>query len=233
MVSLIRIEGKTVKGVLVKRLTRFSALVKTGDKTIQSFLPNPGRLRELLTPGAEVILREVASEQRKTSHDLIGVYHEGQQVSLDARVPNKLVLEALRNKDLPMFAQYTRIEPEHIYGHTRFDFFLRDGQKPCMLEVKSCTLVRDGVALFPDARTERGARHLRDLVKAKNEGYRACILFIVQRDDARTFSPNRETDPEFEEALQQAAKQGVEVYAYRSVFVGDGITLKEEITVEL
>jgi sugar fermentation stimulation protein A len=233
MVSLTKIEGKTVKGVFEERLTRFSASVKLRDKIVQCFLPNPGRLIELLTPGAEVILRETKKGKRKTSHDLIGVYHKGEQISVDTRAPNKLVLEALKNRDLPEFSGYTMIKPEHPYGHTRFDFFLSDEQKPCFLEVKSCTLVKEGVAMFPDAKTERGVRHLTDLLRAKNEGYRACMLFMIQRTDARVFSPDDEIDPEFGETLRGAAEQGVEVYAYCSDFLGDKIVLKGRIKVEL
>jgi len=233
LVSVIKIEGKTVEGVFKERLTRFSALVEVGDKTIHSFLPNPGRMYELLIPGTEVVLTEVTGRGRKTSHDLIGVYYKGQRISVDSRVPNKLVLEALKNRDLPEFSEYAIIKPEHPYGHTKFDFLLSDGWKPCLLEVKSCTLVKDGVAMFPDAKTERGARHVKDLLRAKDEGYRACILFIVQRTDALVFSPADEVDPEFGRALRHAAKQGVEVYAYCSEFVGDEIILSGRVKVEL
>ena len=233
MVSFIKIEGKTVKGVFKQRLTRFSALVRVGDKTLQSFLPNSGRMRELLTPGAEVALREVLSERRKTAYDLIGVYYKGQKVSVDSRVPNRLVLEALRKKELKEFSKYNTVKPEYSYGHTRFDFLLSDGHEHCLLEVKSCTLVKDGVAMFPDAETKRGRRHVKDLLKAKNEDYRACILFIIQRVDANVFSPNDEADPEFRKVLRHAASQGVEVYAYCSEFVKDKIILREKVKVEL
>lgn len=233
MVSFIKIEGKTIKGVFKERLTRFSALVKVEDKTIQSFLPNPGRLHELLTLGAEVILREASNGKRKTSYDLIGVHHKGHLVSVDSRVPNKLVLQALVNKDFPEFSEYSKIKPEFSYGRTRFDFFLDDRQKPCLIEVKSCTLVEEGVAMFPDAKTERGKRHVMDLLRAKNEGYRACVVFIIQRADAHVFSPADKIDSEFGEALRQAVNGGVEVYAYSSQFVGNKIMLKGKVEVKL
>jgi len=190
-------------------------------------------MQELLTPGTEVILREVLREKRKTSYDLIGVFYEGQRVSVDSRVPNKLVLEALRNRDIEEFSEYDIIKPEHGYGHTRFDFYLTNKHERCLLEVKSCTLVKDGVALFPDAKTERGRRHVTDLMRAKKEGYRACVLFIVQRTDAQVFSPNDETDPEFGRILRDAVVEEVEVYAYQSEFTGDRITLKGKVRVEL
>jgi sugar fermentation stimulation protein A len=215
LVSFIKIEGRTIRGIFQERPNRFLALVKVEGVILPSFLPNPGRMHELLTPGTEVVLREVLKEKRKTSYDLIGVFHNGQMVSVDSRVPNKLVLEALRNRDLEELSEYNIIKPEYGYGHTRFDFFLANEHERCLLEVKSCTLVKDGVAMFPDAKTERGRRHVRDLVKAKKEGYRACVLFIVQRNDADVFAPNDETDPEFGKVLRNAALEGVEVHAYK------------------
>jgi len=233
LVSFIRIEGRTRRGIFQERPNRFLALVRVEDRILPSFLPNPGRMPELLTPGTEVVLKEVLKEDRKTDFDLIGVFYKGQVVSVDSRVPNKLVLEALKNGDIEELSEYNIIKPEYGYGHTRFDFFLANEHESCLLEVKSCTLVKDGVALFPDAETERGRRHVRDLVKAKKEGYRACVLFVVQRTDAHVFTPNDETDLEFGKVLRDAAVNGVEVYAYYSEFVGNKITLKGKVKVEL
>jgi len=213
-VSFIKIEGRRVRGVFQERLNRFSALVRAKDKTLLTFLPNPGRMHELLVSGTKVLLGEVLKENRKASYDLIGVYYKDQWVSVDSRVPNKLVFEALRNKDIEEFSEYSIIKPEYGYGHTRFDFFLADECESCLLEVKSATRVKEGVALFPDAVTERGTRHVKDLVKTKKEGFRACILFIVQRIDAYSFAPDDETDPKFGKALRTAAEGGVEIYAY-------------------
>jgi len=233
MVSFVEIEGRTIRGFFQERPNRFLAIIKVEDRILPSFLPNPGRMRDLLTPGTEVLLREVPKENRKTGYDLIGVFYDGQVVSVDSRVPNKLVLKALKNRDIEELSEYNVIEPEYGYGHTRFDFFLANEHENCLLEVKSCTLVKDGVALFPDAETERGRRHMRDLVKAKKEGYRACVLFIVQRTDAYVFAPNDETDPEFGKVLRNAAVEGVEVYAYYSEFIENRITLRGRVKVEL
>jgi sugar fermentation stimulation protein A len=190
-------------------------------------------MHELLKPGAIVVLREVKRENRKTGYDLIGVLYNNQKVSVDSRIPNKLVLEALKNEDIKELQGYNTIKPEYSYGHTRFDFFLANEHERCLLEVKSCTLVKNGVALFPDAETTRGRRHLVDLMKAKKEGYRACVLFIVQRTDAKVFAPNDETDPQFGKTLRNASAKGVEVYAYYSEFSKDTITLRGKIRVEL
>jgi sugar fermentation stimulation protein A len=207
LVSFIRIEGRTVRGVFQERPNRFSAFVKVEDKILLAFLPNPGRMHELLIPGTEVFLIESLKENRKTSYDLIGVSYNDQRVSVDSRVPNKLVLEALRNGDIEELAEYNIIKPEYGYGHTRFDFFLANKRESCLLEVKSVTLVKDGVAMFPDAVTKRGKRHVNDLVKAKKEGYRACILFVVQRTDASAFAPSDESDPEFGKTAKRCRRR--------------------------
>lgn len=215
LVSFIKIEGRSVRGFFQERLNRFSAIVRVKDKMLLTFLPNPGRMHEFLVPGTEVVLREVLKDNRKTSYDLIGVTYNGLWVSVDSRVPNKLVLEALKNKDINEFSEYSIIKPEYGYGHTRFDFFLANRTENCLLEVKSTTLMKNGVAMFPDAVTARGTRHVKDLVKAKKEGYRACILFIIQRTDAYSFAPCDEIDPKFGKALRNAAVEGVEIYAYK------------------
>lgn len=222
-----------LEGFFQERPNRFLALVKVKEKILPTFLPNPGRMHELLIPKARVILREVKGKQRKTSYDLIGVVHNNTRVSIDSRVPNRLVFEALKNHDIEELSEYNVVKPEYSYGHTRFDFFLATKHSRCLLEVKSCTLVKNGIAMFPDAVTERGRRHLLDLIKAKKEGYRACVLFLVQRTDAYVFSPNDETDPEFGKALRDAAAEGVEAYSYYSEFIKDKITLKGKLEVNL
>lgn len=156
MVSFIEIEAGTIRGVFLESPNRFLALVKVKDTVMPSFLPNPGRMRELLIPGTGVILRKALDGKRKTYYDLIAVFHNNQVVSVDSRVPNKLVFEALKNRDLEELSAYDSIKPEFSYGHTRFDFLLTNEYGKCLSEVKSCTLVKNGVAMFPDASTERG-----------------------------------------------------------------------------
>jgi sugar fermentation stimulation protein A len=211
-------------------LNRFLVKVRL-DGEVECFLPNPGRLEELLVPGAGVILREV-KRKRKTGYDLIGVRRDEGVVSIDSRIPNKLVREALENQAFEEFAGYEKIQPEYSFGKSKFDFLLTDGEE-CLLEVKSCTLVREGVAMFPDAPTGRGRRHVEELIEAKKKGYRACVLFVVQRIDVRRFSPNDTMDPEFGETLRRAAAEGVEVYAYSSEFLGREIKIKERVEVDL
>lgn len=232
MVSFIEIDGKIVKGHFVERPNRFLTLVDLDNKVVPCFLPNPGRMKELLTPGVEVFAKEANNPNRKTKYDLIGVIHKGELVSLDTRVPNKLVFEALKNKDIKEFSMYDFVKPEHKYGSSRFDFLLSNSNEKCLLEVKSCSLVEDGVALFPDAPTLRGKRHLLELIEAKKKGYRTCVLFVVQRVNAHVFGPNDKTDPDFGEAFRKALKNGVEAYAYYSEFSGNKIFLKGRVAVK-
>ncbi len=232
LVSRITLQ-RLVEATFLSRPNRFLATVEMGNRTLPSFVPNPGRMQDLLKPRTRVILSEVKGRDRKTRFDLIGVYHKNQIISVDSRVPNKLVYVALKNGDIEELKGFKEIMPEHAYDHSRFDFLLSDNSKLCLLEVKSCTLVEEGVALFPDAITVRGRKHAEQLAKAVMRGYRACVLFIVQRSDAMVFSPNDEVDPEFGKALREAVKKGLEVYAYFSEFVGNKIVLGRKLKVEL
>lgn len=190
MTAFVRIRGTLVTGTFNRRPNRFTALVSLGGREVRCFLPNPGRMEELLVPNARVVLREVEGRHRKTYYDLVAIYDDGRLVSIDSRVPNRLLSNSLSRGNLEEFSRYTTIKPEYRYGQSRFDFLLTNNEEKRLMEVKSCTLVRDGVALFPDAPTARGRRHLLELAKAKREGYRACVVFIVQRTDVDEFSPN-------------------------------------------
>ncbi|MCP8321362.1 MAG: DNA/RNA nuclease SfsA [archaeon] len=225
----MKIEGKIVNGLFKARLNRFSALVKLRGEEVRCFLPNPGRLKELLIPDAEVFLKEIKSRDRLTSYDLIAIKHGSVSVFIDSRMPNRLLLEALKRRKIKEFSIYNEVKPEFKFGHSKFDFFLTNGIERCIIEAKSCTLVRQGKALFPDAPTKRGRRHVLELIKAKEEGYGACILFLIQRPDANFFSPNDEVDPKFGEALRKALNHGVEIYAYRSCFDGKSIKLLDKV----
>ncbi|MEE9600243.1 MAG: DNA/RNA nuclease SfsA [Thermoplasmata archaeon] len=215
-----------------ERRNRFLVEVDMEDRPTLCHLPNPGRLRELLQYGARVYLRERPREGRKTRYDLVAVQFGPTMVSIDSRLPNRSILHLLRERCLREFADYTTIIPEVRIGSSRVDFLLRNGAD-CYLEVKSCTLVVDGVALFPDAPTERGRRHLEELATAAESGLRAAILFVVQRPDVAIFRPNDESDPEFAAALRQAHLRGVEVYAYRSRFDGVDLVDFEAIQISL
>lgn len=199
----------------VSRDNRFRATVSVDGEEVAAHLPNSGRLGELLVPGRRAILTPRPGAHRKTRYDLSLVEYQGRWVSVDARLPNQLVAEALAAGRIDPLAGYPAVRREVTHGFSRFDFLLEGSDRtPCLLEVKSVTLVIDGLGCFPDAVTERGRRHVRELAEAVGAGFRAAVLFVVQRDDAAGLRPHDESDPAFGQALRQAARAGVEVYAY-------------------
>ena len=210
----MEIKAALKEAVFLTRDNRFRATVELDGRRVWAYLPNSGRLEELLSPGRRVLLRPAAALGRKTAYDLLLVDLEGVLVSADARLPNLLVEEALREGSLSPFQRYEDIQREVKHGGSRLDFALETGGRSCLIEVKSVTLVRKGLALFPDAPTLRGRRHVEELRRAVAEGKRAAIIFVVQRGDAETFAPNDEADPAFGRALRRAVGEGVEVHAY-------------------
>lgn len=210
----MRLSGDLRPAVFRRRLNRFAAEVECAGRMVPAHVPNSGRLRELLQPGASVWLTPVVQGRRKTAFDLSLAVADHTLVSVDARLPSGLVREALEAGRLRAFAAYRDLRPEVPYGRSRLDFRLEGGGPPVLLEVKSVTLVRDGTALFPDAPTARGVRHLEELTRAVAEGLRGAVLFVVQRGDARRFAPHATADPVFADALRGAAAAGVEVYAH-------------------
>jgi sugar fermentation stimulation protein A len=197
-------------------------------------------LTELFTPDRPVWLAPAANPNRKTAYDLKLVEYKSVLVSVDARLPNPLFAEALaadrsrsgRHATLPEFA-YPTVKREVTYGHSRLDFRLSGPDGVCWVETKSVTLVEDGLALFPDAPTERGRKHLQTLIDIRQSGERAAVVFVVQRPDARRFAPHREADPAFAAALQDAVRAGVEVRAYICQVSLEEITIAKEIQMVL
>ena len=180
---------------------------------MEAFVPNPGRMHELMVPGAEVFVRHVAHAGRRTEYDLIAVMHGGVLVSIDSNLPNRFMKRMLTEHRLEQLTGYERVVPEPELFHGRADFRLEGKDGTVLIEVKSCTLVEEGVALFPDAPTTRGARHMRDLARALHGGLatRALAVFVIQRPDAALFRPNDATDPAFGSALREAHAHGVEI----------------------
>jgi len=205
--------------------------VEVNGKEEPAYLPNSGRLQGVLSRGSRVLLVKKQAHHRKTNLNLILAYKGDTLISVDARVPNQLIYEALVENKLPEFKDYCSIKREVKYGKSRFDLLLTGGTERLFIEVKSVTLVREGVALFPDAPTERGVRHLRELLKATWEGYRAAIVFCVQRNDAHTFSPNDDIDPLFGQVLRRAKREGISLLAYACKVSLEEITIARKIPV--
>ncbi len=201
------------KAVLLDRPNRFLGIVQLDGRAVEVFIPNPGRMYELMIPGNEVYLRKNIALHRKTDYDLIGMEYNGVLVSIDSNLPNRFIKRLLLSYELPFFHDYDTVTPEPIAYGGRFDFKLTGAKESSFIEVKSCTLVEENRAIFPDAPTERGTRHLQHLAKALKDDVvtRAAIIFVIQRPDAEVFSPNDSTDPKFGEALRYAHANGVEV----------------------
>ena len=200
-------------GKFLERPNRFLARVEVDGNIVEVFVPNPGRMYELMIPGKQVFIRENPAPHRKTSFDMIGVHHAGVLISLDSNLPNRFMRNLLENHQLPFFTGYTKVIPEpRAYGG-RFDFLLEGESKRAYIEVKSCTLVVNRRVLFPDAPTSRGARHMKHLAHALASGDvdDAAVVFVIQRPDADIFSPHDGNDPKFGDALRAAHEQGVRI----------------------
>ena len=225
----MRYENMT-PGIFLARPNRFIAHVQIGGQTEVVHVKNTGRCRELLVPGCTVYCQRSGNPDRKTKFDLIAVQKGDRLINMDSQAPNKAAGEWLAAGGLGALSEL-RAEVKH--DDSRYDFsFVRDGKR-CFLEVKGCTLEQDGVCAFPDAPTERGARHIRGLARAAAEGFGAYILFVIQMSDVKYIRPHDETDPEFGRALREAAQNGVTVLAMDCAVAPDSMELRLPVLVKL
>ena len=195
-----------VKGTFLDRPNRFIAHVLINGEPETVHVKNTGRCRELLLPNAEVWMEKSENPSRKTAYDLIAVRKgSGLLVNIDSQAPNKVAREWLETQG------FTEIVQEYTYGNSRIDFYMEKGEEKYLLEVKGCTLEKDGIGYFPDAPTERGVKHLRELARAAAEGYHAAVAFVIQMDGVMEVWANTETHPAFGAALQEARERGVEM----------------------
>ncbi len=190
----------------IRRPNRFIAEVEIGGRKETVHVKNTGRCKELLLPGREVWLTAPGTPDRKTKYDLVAVRKDnGILFNIDSQAPNKVAKEWLQSQD------YDVVIPEYVYGDSRIDFYMERGAEKYLMEVKGCTLEIDGVGYFPDAPTQRGVKHIRELIKAKKAGYHAMLAFVIQMDGVSEVRPNVETHPEFGIALEEARNAGVEI----------------------
>jgi len=200
---------KIVNGKFIDRPNRFIAHVKIDGVVNTVHVKNTGRCKELLLPETEVRLEESDNPNRKTLYDIVAVNKKGfGWINMDSQAPNKVVKEWLEGKD------YDYIKPEYKYGDSRIDFYMKKGDVEYLMEVKGCTLEKNGIGYFPDAPTERGVKHLKELTKAQKLGYQCAVAFVVQMEGVTEVRPNIETHPEFGETLEIAQKAGVKVILY-------------------
>lgn len=219
----------------IERPNRFLARVEINGKIVDAFVPNPGRMYELMIPGKQVYIRDNPGSHRRTSFDMIGVHHDGVLISLDSNLPNRFIKYLLESNELEQFTGYSKVIPEPKAYNGRFDFLLEGEGTRTYIEVKSCTLVVNKRVLFPDAPTSRGARHMRHLAQALINGDvdDAAVIFVIQRPDAEIFSPHDGNDPQFGDALRMAHSQGVRIIPLITKVVDWNLKLLREIPYEL
>lgn len=213
------------------RKNRFVAVVKFNNNICNVHVPTTSRMRELLYPGANVFISYNAGKNRKTQYDLKAVMFNDILVSIDSGVPNKILQKALSNHDIDKLSDWSLDKCEVVYGNSRLDFKLSMDEKIMYVEAKSVTLVNEGLALFPDAPTSRGTRHLFHLINAIENGYQAAVIFIIQREDAVRFSPNKVTDPLFTAALKEAYNAGVQVLPLKCIVTTQSIKIISEVPI--
>ncbi|WP_202709024.1 DNA/RNA nuclease SfsA [Sporosalibacterium faouarense] len=227
----IDFEGNLLEGVFKKRLNRFLAEIIVDGNLEMTHVPNTGRMKELLTEGARIIVRKVNSETRKTNFDLLMVYYNNILVSIDSKLPNTLLYKAFKDRQLSFFQDYDDVKKEVVYGNSRLDIGLLGPKKRSLIEAKCVTFVENGIAKFPDAPTTRGTKHVYELIDAKEHGIEAGIIFVIQRNDAKIFRPNWDMDPDFSAALEKAKNSGVLIKALLCKVTNKSIFIESEIKI--
>ena len=219
-----------VPGVFLARPNRFIAYVDIDGKEEICHVKNTGRCKELLPKGAKVWCQQFDNPTRKTKFDLITVQKGSRLINMDSQAPNAAVKEWLLQGGL---GEITELKGEYTHEDSRFDFsFVKDGVR-CFLEVKGVTLETDGVCAFPDAPTQRGAKHLRGLTRLAQEGYGAYVLFVIQMENVDYLHPNDATDPQFGQALREAAERGVRILAMDCTVTPESMRLRQAVEVRL
>ena len=219
------------KGIFLSRPNRFIAHVKIDGKEEICHVKNTGRCKELLTDRATIYVQHHNDDKRKTKYSLIAVEKGNLLINMDSQAPNKVIGEWL--KEQQPFGEVKFLKTECKYGNSRFDFYLETATDKMFIEVKGVTLEEEGIVRFPDAPTERGIKHLEELVACKKAGYKAAVIFVVQMEGMCHFEPNYKTHPAFGEALKRAQAAGVEVLAYECCVTPDSLAITKAIPVQL
>jgi sugar fermentation stimulation protein A len=227
-------QNKLVHGKLIKRFKRFLAEVRLDDGTeVVAHCTNSGSMKSCLENGAEVYLTPVTDPKRRTKFTWEMIKINGGWVGINTGNPNKLAFEAISAGLIPDLTGYTNVKREVVFGDSRFDIFAENETEKCFVEVKNVSLKEENYALFPDAVTTRGQKHLKTLMEVKAFGIRAVMLYIVQRTDVEVFAPAREIDPEYAKVLKQAVNAGVEVIVMQVEVTPEGIYIKKKLPVEI
>lgn len=219
------------EGIFFFRPNRFIANVMVDGEMVLAHVKNTGRCKELLIQGATVFLQHHEKASRGTCWSLIGVRKMERLINIDSQAPNKVIHEWLIKEGLE--GRIETIKPEFTYGESRIDFFVKTNTSKCLIEVKGVTLEENGVALFPDAPTERGIKHILELCKSLEDGYKAYIIFVIQMEGVSHFTPNVKTHKEFAEALAYAKEKGVQILALDCKVGADYISISNQVEILL
>lgn len=225
--------GDIVQGRLQRRVNRFIAEVAVDGTVERVHVKNTGRLKELLLPNTKVLLEVSDRPERKTKYSLIAAARDGSWVNVDSQAPNPVAFEALKAGRIAEVGPVTCVKREVTYGDSRFDLYYEKGAERGFIEVKGVTLQQGGLAMFPDAPTARGTKHVLQLAEAVQAGYTGAVLFVVQMKGCHGFTPYREMDPAFADALEEASRQGVQILAYEAAVTEQEIVLGGSLPVHL
>lgn len=223
--------SRVKEGVFLERPNRFVAVIEIEGRQEICHVKNTGRCKELLVPGAKVFVEETDNPLRKTRFDLVSVFKGDVLFNIDSQAPNKVFGEWLQNSGY--FENITFVKPECFFKKSRFDFYFEYSGKKAFAEVKGVTLERNGRFLFPDAPTERGVRHIKELEEAVTQGFEAYVVFVLKAKGSQMFAPNRENHPEFADALEKAEENGVRILALWCDVTKDSLKIEGFVPVEL
>lgn len=225
---------KIVEGIFIKRPNRFIAEVLVNGKEEIVHVKNTGRCKELLLPGANILLEDCShNPNRKTKYSLISVWKGNMLVNMDSQVPNAVVYQALKDNSINEINNLTKIKREVSFGNSRFDIYFESENQKGFIEVKGVTLEEQGISMFPDAPTERGTKHVLEMIEAVNQGYRGIIFFLIQMKGPDIFRLNWQMDSKFSEAVKLASENGVEILAYDSIVQDNRIEIGKLIELDL
>ncbi len=228
-------ENKLISGVFIKRYKRFFVDIKIKNRIVTAHCPNTGSMKGLLGVGNKVWVSETNNPNRKLKYTLQIIEVNKTKVGVNTHLTNKIVLNALQNHSIKEFDNTIKIKPESKFGlNTRFDFLITKKKYKAFVEVKNVTLSRKkNIAEFPDAITSRGLKHINELIKASKKNYKIYILFLIQRDDCKSFSIAADIDPDYKKALTKAVKNKLKILCYDCKFSSKGIKLNNEIKIKI
>ncbi|MDQ2086317.1 DNA/RNA nuclease SfsA [Herbivorax sp. ANBcel31] len=218
------------KGVFLNRPNRFIANVLVDGKTETVHVKNTGRCNEILIKGASVLLEVSSNAKRKTKYSLIAAYKENTLINIDSQAPNSVIYEAIRQGKIEDFKDVSAIKKEVTFKNSRFDLYFEKNFIKGFIEIKGVTLEKDGIAMFPDAPTQRGTKHILEMIDAVSKNYQGYIIFLIQLNGIKYFTPNKEMDPNFDRALKKAKNKGVKILVYDSIVSINGLKIGNPVS---